>query len=246
MEKKNSIAILGSGILSRPLQLELMTQNVISREGQGFDVMHEVDLGKHLKDSEVIINTIAHTDTKDQNRLFHMPVNFEFVVKLVDYCNEHGKKLVHISTDYVYANSESMASETCIPSCANNMYSLSKLLADEYIESFSEDYLIVRSAHKNTNKRIRQSYINVIGNFQTASEAANQIAKLVLEDKCGIYNIGPREPLSICDFFIKQAKIKNVIPPKKVIYTKKRIPTDTTMSTEKYHNFSDQLKLRTL
>jgi len=67
---------------------------------------------------------------------------------LVDLCNQYNKKLVHISTDYLYTFSKDNATENDVPVHCRNWYGYTKLLADGYVQLKADNFLLIRSTHK--------------------------------------------------------------------------------------------------
>jgi len=198
-------------------------------------------LEKLLLPYDVIINTIAHTDTKDKQKNTHWNVNYVFAAFLADFCATLGKRLVHVSTDYVYAGSSPMANEKDVLVPFGSWYSCTKLMADNHIELKGQDYLVIRTAHKASPFPFKKGYINVIGSFQSVHMAITQMNFLIMSGAKGVYNIGPKEPLSIYDY----AQQESLLPEKKKleigksIYSGKDIPIDTTMSCNKFYRFKN-------
>ena len=62
------------------------------------------------------------------------------VAELVDYCNNHNKKIIHISTDYIYANSfQNADEEITVPAQIETWYGYTKLLGDAYVQLKSKN-----------------------------------------------------------------------------------------------------------
>ena len=120
----------------------------------------------------------------------HWNVNCKFVDKLIDYCNEHFIKLIHISTDYVYSNSIPFASENDVPVHCNNWYGYTKLLSDGLIQLRSEDYLLIRCSHKPSPFVYDSAWIDYVGNFDYVDTIASLIIDCVNKDLSGVYNVG--------------------------------------------------------
>jgi len=135
--------ILGNGLLGSELTKQT-GWDILSRSVDGVDLTKITTWAHLLLPYDTIINCIAYTNTYDNNKKTHWDTNYKAVVDLADYCNNHNKKLVHISTDYVYANSIGSPSEGDIPVHQPTYYAYTKLLADGYIELKSKNYLILR------------------------------------------------------------------------------------------------------
>lgn len=184
---KNNVLVLGDGLLGREL-INQTNWDYVSRSKDGFDVNHLDEF--ILSNYSIVINCISHTDTYDKDRELHWNVNCKFVDKLIDYCNEHFIKLIHISTDYVYSNSIPFASENDVPVHCNNWYGYTKLLSDGLIQLRSEDYLLIRCSHKPSPFVYDSAWIDYVGNFDYVDTIASLIIDCVNKDLSGVYNVG--------------------------------------------------------
>ena len=191
--------ILGDGKLAKELQIQT-NWDIISRKKDGFDITNKEAFGfptmkNHayfdmLNSYDVIINCIGYTNTYSDERDLHWNVNYLGVIYLANWCNAHNKKLVQISTDYVYAGSNSEAKETDIPVHHKSWYAYTKLLADGYVQAMSNDYLLVRTTFKPRPFPHEKAWDNIIGNFEYV-DAIARILKYVIEDGVsGVLNVG--------------------------------------------------------
>ena len=183
------VLILGDGLLGSEI-IKQTGWDYISRKKDNIDLTKIESWSKLLSPYDTIVNCIAYTKTYDPNKQLHWDINYKAVSELVDYCNNFNKKIVHISTDYVYTNSIDEANENDIPIHGNNWYSYTKLLADAYIELKSKNYLICRETHKPKPFLYKEAWVNQIGNFDYVDEIASLIIKLIEIEAKGIYNIG--------------------------------------------------------
>ena len=196
--------ILGDGLLGSEIAKQT-GWNYISRRKDGISI-DKISMFCQGEE-DVIINCIGHTDTYSDNKKLHMDINFKFVVNLVNACNMIKKKLVHISTDYVYSNSVQYAKETDVPVHNPTWYGYSKVLADGYIENFSDNYLICRMTHKPTPFPYDRAWKNQIGNFDYVDKQVERLIELIKKDATGIVNVG-REAVSM--FELAKETNKNV------------------------------------
>lgn len=228
-----NIVILGNGILAK----EIISQTnwpSISRSKDGFELMDKSTYAKHLleiyhgvivtRKYDIIINCIANTDTYSDNRSLHWDTNYRGVIWLSDFCEEHGIKLVHISTDYVYTNSVNEASEEDIPIHGNNWYSYTKLLGDSYVQ-LNPKNLILRGTHKPYPFPHKEAWVDQIGNFDYINNIANLIVKVIQKNETGVVNIGTE----IKSMFTLASKTNHVIPK----FTNNNIPKNTSMNINK-------------
>ena len=184
---KNNVLVLGDGLLGREL-INQTNWDYVSRSKDGFDINHLDEF--ILSNYDIVINCIAHTDTYTEEREDHWNVNCKFVDELIDYCNEHFIKLIHISTDYVYSNSIPFASENDVPVHCNNWYGYTKLLSDGLIQLRSEDYLLIRCSHKPSPFVYDSAWIDYVGNFDYVDTIATLIIDCINKDLSGVYNVG--------------------------------------------------------
>ena len=135
------VAVIGNGLLGKEI-VKLSNWDCISRSTHDFDFRDITTLYQYIKDYDIIVNCVAHTDTYSNERELHWAINYKAVSRLTDWCNENDKKLVHISTDYVYTDSVSNASEDDVPVHCRNWYGYTKLLSDGLIQLQSNSFLI--------------------------------------------------------------------------------------------------------
>lgn len=229
------VVILGDGLLGSNIH-QIMGWDVISRKKDGFDITQPELFSKYFIEChegviftpkyDVIINCIANTNTYSDDKQSHWGINYKGVADLVDFCNIHNTKLVHISSDYVYTNSVSNASENDIPIHGNNWYSYTKLLADAYIELKSNDYLICRGTHKPRPFPYNKAWMNQIGNFDYVDCIATWIVALIISNAKGLYNVGTETKT-----MYELAKQTN--PDVNAAFKSENVPTNTTMNTNK-------------
>ena len=221
------VIVIGQGLLGKEI-VKLSNWDHISRSTHDFDYKDITTVYKYLKDYDIIINCVAHTDTYSNEKDLHWAINYKAVSRLTDWCSENNKKLVHISTDYVYTNSSDLPTETNVPVHAENWYSYTKLLADGYIELKSDNYLIVRCGHKPFPFPHNGAWTDVKGNFDYVSNIADGIIRLVSLQRLGIYNVGTIDPHTMYDL------AKESFPEVNEILSKENTPKDISMNCMKY------------
>lgn len=186
------ILILGDGLLGNELIKQTGWQ-YLSANKDKIDVLN--DFGGFVSKvyefmPTVIVNCIGNTKTYDTERQHHWNLNYGFVVNLVDMCNDFGFKLVHISTDYIYANSKNKKSEEDIPVHQETWYSYSKLISDAYVQLRAKDYLMFRCSFKPKPFPYEKAFVNIMGNFDYVDVLAKQMVSLIIEERTGVWNIG--------------------------------------------------------
>jgi len=181
--------ILGDGLLGKSLQ-QITGWDYISRKKDGIDFNNpQTYLGLLDPIYDTIVNCIGYTKTYDADREKHWNTNYAAVSELVDYCFNYSRKLVHISTDYVYANSISVAQETDVPAHCANWYGYTKLLADGYVQLKLINYLLIRTSFKPEPFPYEEAIIQH-GNFDYVSKISGLIKMLIENNARGVFNVG--------------------------------------------------------
>jgi dTDP-4-dehydrorhamnose reductase len=204
---KNDILILGDGLLRSEI-IKQTDWDYVSRKKDNVD-LDEILSIVASNDKSIIVNCIANTDTYSNDKQSHMDVNFKFVVDLVQICNQFDKKYIHISTDYVYSNSIVSATEDDVPVHNPTWYSYSKILADCYVENFSQNHTTFRVTHKPRPFPYEKAWDNQFGNFDYVDNQARRIISLILRNVNGIYNIGVDNPRSVFTMAVETNKDVN-------------------------------------
>lgn len=222
-----NIIILGDGLLGSEI-IKLTEWTYISRKKDGINFLNVKTYAKFIDQYDIIVNCIGYTDTYSDNKENHYNINYKGVVDLSDYCEKNKKKLVHISTDYVYEYSIDNASEDDLPLISQNWYSYYKLLSDEYLTLKNSNHLICRCSFKPRPFPYEKAWINQIGNFDYPDVISSIIIKLINENCTGIYNVGT-ELKTMYELAVQTNKDvkKEYKPP--------YVPLNTSMNLNKLH-----------
>jgi len=223
--------ILGDGLLGSYIK-DKTQWDFISRKKDGINFSNLDSYSSKLEEYDVVINCIANTDTYSEDRDSHWSINYEGVSNLVDFCNESNKKIIHISTDYLYSFSKENASEEDVPVHSRNWYGYTKLLGEGYVLLRAKNYLVIRATQKEKPFPYPKAYINQIGNFDYVDKIGELIIRLIKSDATGIYNIGT-ERKSMFDLALQTNQ--EVIPTTELFHSS--TPTDLSMDLTKLNNF---------
>ena len=218
--------ILGDGLLGSYF-IESTGWDYISRSKNKFDFTDITTYQNLLEGFDVIINCIANTNSYDENKNAYWGVNYGGVVDLVDYCNLSGKKIVHVSSDYIYSHSNHFATEEDVPVHCKNWYGYTKLLADGYIELKSNDFLMFRTSFKERNIDYKYAWMQ-FGNFDFVDVIGNIMIKLIKKDVSGVYNLGT-DTKTLYDLF-RQTN-KNIKPTFELSH--ESTPSNVSMNLDK-------------
>jgi dTDP-4-dehydrorhamnose reductase len=223
--------VLGYGLLGK----EIVSQtgwDYIERKRDKFDFTDLTTYETKIYKYDTIINCIANTDTYSLNKDEHWNVNFCGVIQLADYCNRTKRKLVHISTDYIYSASVPNAREEDVPVHNKCWYTYTKLLADGYIQAAMKNYLLIRTSFKPKPFPYPKAIGTQYGNFDYTDVIAGYIIELINKQACGVFNVGT-ETKSIYELAIKTKA--NVMLSAGTL--NKEMPEDVTMNLDKMKEF---------
>jgi dTDP-4-dehydrorhamnose reductase len=187
-----------------------------------------------MDEYDVVVNCIANTDTYSDNKEKHWKANYELVTFLAEYCDDNGKKLVHISTDYLYQNSVDDAKEEDEPLFDHSWYLMTKLLADEYLKEHAKNYLICRLSHKPYPFPYESAWVDIVTNADYTPVISGLVIELIKNGAEGLYNVGT-ERKTIYELAQRTNKsvLKSIAPP--------HIPKNVTMNISKMENFLKQV-----
>lgn len=183
------IIVLGDGLLGSEI-IKQSGWHYISRKQNSIYIDEFDSWGDLLLDYDIILNCIAYTNTYDYEKEKHWKVNYKFVSELADFCVRENKKLIHISTDYVYAGSNDEATEEDVPVHHKSWYAYSKLVADAYIELKMNDFLIIRESHKPYPFPFGYAWDDQVVNGDYVTVIAKLIISAIESNLVGIYNVG--------------------------------------------------------
>ena len=191
-----------------------------------------------MDEYDVVVNCIANTDTYSEDKEKHWKTNYELITFLAEYCDDNNKKLVHISTDYLYQNSVDDAKEDDEPMFEHTWYMFTKLLADEYLKAHSKNYLICRLSHKPYPFPYDSAWGDVIVNADYTPVISRLVIKLIKNGAEGLYNVGTERKTI---YELAQRTNKNV----KKIVSPPHVPKNISMNVSKMENFLKQVTEQT-
>lgn len=146
------ILILGhKGMLGSDLFLRLFAfHEVTGKDIEDLDIASAEACEGVISETgpDVVINAAAYTDVDgcETNSEKCFSVNAEGVKHIALACGDRGIKVVHFSTDYVFDGKKGtpyLEDDICNPI---NVYGRSKLAGEQYLQQYSSDFLLIRSA----------------------------------------------------------------------------------------------------
>jgi len=219
------VLVLGDGLLGKEIVKQTGWDNVSRKLGNLPNINNFGELSNLIYTYDVVVNCIAYTDTYSREKQPHYDINYKFAADLSETCNTEGVKLVHISTEFVYANNKGFPTEEDLPYPDKTWYAYTKLLADEYIQLRNSNYLICRELHKPNPFPYSQ-----VWDVQTSGDTVDKIAGLIIElinkDAKGVFNVGTGSK-----------NLQELAPFSKGISAPIHIPKDTRMDLSKLNNF---------
>lgn len=225
----DNILVLGNGQLGQELVRQLNC-DVISRTTDNIDIRYIKQWSHLIKNSyDIIINCIAYTDTYGLDMQTAWDVNLYALNDLIDICNNTNKKLIHISTDYIYAGSVNNATEIDVPVHIPTWYGYTKLVGDALVQLRCNNYLICRLSHKPNPFPYETAWTDIQTNCDSVDIISDLIIKLIETQATGVYNVGT-ESKSIYELALKTNN--NIITSNKPDY----VPADVTMNINKLQN----------
>ena len=184
--------ILGYGLLGSEIVKQTKWDFICRSKDKSFDFDNIDTYKDKLLKYDTVINCVAYTDTYSNDKSRHWNTNYKALSDLVDFCNINNMKLVHISTDYIYAGSNKNADLNEVPVHNKTWYSYTKLIADAYVQLKSKKHLLIRCGHKEKPFKHEKAFENVIGNFDYVDIIAKIIIDLIKNDVEGVNNIGTK------------------------------------------------------
>jgi len=216
--------ILGDGLLGGEI-IKQTGWNFISRKKDGINICDPMTYFRFLLDYDVIINCIAYTNTYSDDRDMNWNINYKAVDDLINFCNNNNKKLVHISTDYIYSGSKDPSSETDVPVHLCTWYGYTKLLSDGLVQLKSKNYLLCRLSHKPTPFPYDNAWSDIKTNCDYVDVIASLVIKLIENGSIGLFNVGTEEK-TIYELALKTKDVTPILKPNDV-------PSNTLMNLSK-------------
>ena len=223
--------ILGaSGQLGSSLSSYFHTTEDIVSVSRSSNVKADICNSKELErvfmtyDDNVVINCVAYHDVGlcEKSPLIAEQINADALITLSLLCEEYSRKLVHISTDYVFDGDTTEPYKDTDGPNPINVYGKTKLEGEQNIQDLLNDYLIIRvsslysqysSTEKgpnfvqkviaNIDKKISMNMVSdVIMSPTYCYDVARAIHKLLSSNSSGIKHIVNSGYCSWYDFAI--------------------------------------------
>lgn len=218
------IAITGkSGILSQELQK--FYPNLVILDSYNYNITDPQTTRKIMEiDPDIIIHAGAVTNSTmvKNNPVVAINTNIIGTANISNYCIQQKKRLVYISTDYIYEGTVGNYKETD-PILPYNEYAWTKL-GGECSVCLVPNHLIIRTSFGSDKIFYENSWTNQLVSKDYVDVIAPMILKSALSNTTGILNIGT-EAKSVYEYVQKRNKTNPI---------QKEISTNFTLNTEKY------------
>lgn len=216
------VVIGGTGILGK--SLKLIDENLICLNSE-FDVFEFTKLEKKLDElnPSIIIHCAAIKSEKVVNEpILSINVNIIGTSNISKYCIEKNKRLVYISTDYIYSGKKGMYKEDdeILP---YNVYAWTKLGGESSVK-LVENHLIIRTSFGDSKFPYKSAFTNLITSKDYVDVISPMILKSAKSNLKGVLNIGT-ESKSIYEYAIK----RNIVGPNTL-----SSPKNFSLNTDRY------------
>lgn len=219
------IVITGeTGLLS--VELQKLDPSIVSLPKKKYNISKKSIIKKLSQlNPDIIIHAGAVTDSNivDKDPCLAIDTNIIGTAHISQYCIQYNKKLIFISTDYVYPGTVGNYQESD-PLLPHNNYAWTKL-AGECSVKLVTDYLIIRTSFGSSEFPYTQAWTNHIVSKDYVDIIAPMILKATKSNITGILNIGTN-PKTMFEYAYKRNK--EIKPLEKKSFT------NFSLNTKKY------------
>jgi dTDP-4-dehydrorhamnose reductase len=146
------ILLLGDkGMLGSDLHIKLKVEHeVVGLDKEEIDIISASECKKAIQGigPDIVINAAAYTNVdgcetaKDEC----FAVNAEAVKNIAECCRDKNIRIIHFSTDYVFDGETEQPYKEDHQCNPINVYGESKLAGERYLQSLSDNYVLIRTA----------------------------------------------------------------------------------------------------
>lgn len=182
----------GFGTLGSELRGKLQAVAPTSSE---MDILDEERLRQYLTKHHVgaILHLAAISDSAlaEKDKLRSYQVNVQGTASVARAAAAFRKKLIYISTDYVFPGTRGEYKETDEPS-PGNWYGFTKFAGELEIKSRTGNFLIIRTAFRPSRWPFQTAYTDVITSADYVEVIAQEILQALSFNLSGIIHIGTK------------------------------------------------------
>jgi dTDP-4-dehydrorhamnose reductase len=179
----STIAVLGSkGMLGHDLMSVLKGHSVVGFSRSDLNITAPEAVIKALSGFETVINAAAYTkvDDAETHPKEAFAVNAEGARHIARACHEHGSRLIHVSTDYVFDGTARKPYAEDHPRNPQSVYGMSKAAGEEGVLEANPDHtIIVRTAwlYGEYGPNFVATMLNLAAHNDTVSVVTDQIGQ---------------------------------------------------------------------
>jgi dTDP-4-dehydrorhamnose reductase len=200
------VVLGGTGLLGKELQ---KIDSKLKCYGSDVNVSDKTTLFNKLNEinPDIILHLAAIKDSiyVDNNPIETIETNIIGTANVSIWCSENNRRLVFVSTDYVYdcdSEKEHIETEGTNP---YNLYAQSKL-GGECSVSFVKNHCIIRTSFGESKFPYKSAYDNLYVSKDYVDVIAPMIYKVLISDFTGIINVGT-EPKTILEYAQRRNQI---------------------------------------
>lgn len=201
-----NIVVTGkNGLLSTHLQQ--LDSSVVGLSKKEYDIT-DVSIISKLNElnPDIIIHAAAVTDSNivDKERVLAITTNIIGTAHISNYCLDNNKRLVYISTDYIYEGVTGNYKETD-PILPHNNYAWTKL-GGECSVRLVPNHVIIRTSFGNTRFPYENAWDNLIVSKDYVDVIAPKILQIAKSQTTGIINVGTN-PKSMFEYAVQRNNV---------------------------------------
>lgn len=191
---------------------------------------------KHKFKSIVHLAAFTSPPRVDNDPLHALTTNIVGTANIVEACMVHAKKIIYISTDYVFKGDGTKYSEDDAVYPVNK-YAWSKLGGECAVRLY-DNHLIIRTSFGPTPFPYKQAFKDQWTSRESVHIIAEKIKKLIIAQAIGTYHVGGTRR-TVLDYAVSLTGDSNITPIsiKNVNF---RVPKDTSLNTNKYKKLLDK------
>lgn len=206
---------------------------------ENIDELSSID-NRIVRETEAFIHCAAYTDVpgSEVNRLIAVETNIIGTKNIVELAKSYGKRVVYISTDYVYSGDTGNFNESDSPN-PFNFYGFTKLAGEAYLDC--EKDLIIRTSFKKNdlwNTVLDKAFVDIYTSADYVDIIAKEISIAIKNNFVGIFNIGT-ERKTVYDLARQRNPNVGMVSRNEICC---RMPEDISMNLEKFKKHKQVLE----
>lgn len=195
------VVLGGTGLLGS--ELKKLDSSLICT-GKEIDIVKYKDLSNYLEETnpDIVVNAAAETNSVQikVNPLTAIETNIIGASNIAKYCLKYNKRLIYISTDYIYSGiGNHKESDDINP---NNEYAWTKL-GGECSSRLVNNHCIIRTSFGATEFPYQFAFDNIFVSKDYVDIIAPKILKIIKSNYVGLINVGT-DKKSIYDYALKR------------------------------------------